>query len=78
MLWKHSDGKWENNEMRSVGDKVELMPGGYGGLNAIFLHEEGVIGQMVPIVAVDGAYKYTVVLPSGYKLGIDERDIAKG
>jgi len=64
--------------MRAIGDKVQLRYDcGNGSLSGIFLSEQSATRVMVPIVALkDKHYDYTVELPSGYRLGVDERDIA--
>lgn len=61
-------------------DEVRLRHGvGFeclGGLNSIFLAEEGYTGGLVRIgeLTADGAY---VRLPSGYRLHITPRDVAR-
>lgn len=63
--------------MLRVDQKVRLRSGGipgFGGLNPIFLTEDGYCsGDYVPVVSVDGKYA-KVLLPSGYELWIMEKD----
>jgi hypothetical protein len=65
-----------------VGDKVRLTGSApsllaMGSLNSYFLDEEGVTwGLFVPVVkAGPRSGEYIVQLPSGYMLGISDRDI---
>ncbi len=66
-------------DMRQLaGLSVELRHGTglpcYGGLNSIFLAEEGYVGGKVPVVDTNQS-SAVVQLPSGYRLTVYPRDI---
>jgi hypothetical protein len=66
--------------MRAIGDKVQLRYDcGYGSLSGTYLYEHGFSRDLVLITAVrpdPHSYDYTVELPDGSHLDIDEKDIA--
>lgn len=71
------------NDMRAIDDVVKLRCNcGYGSISGTALFEHGVGPEAaVPIAALREkgkpfAYDYTVRLPDGYLLSIDEKDIA--